>query len=168
MAKIPGALKARIVAAFGGGALGIAAAMLGGHSGLEGQVNDPYRDVVGVLTVCNGITGPDVIPGKHYLDSECDLLLTKHLTATAKEINPYITAPVPATTRAALYSFAYNVGAKSFETSTLLRLLNRGERRAACDQLGRWVYAGGRRYKGLERRRAIERDVCLADRVSDL
>ncbi len=51
-------LRNKIVAAItgGGGAIAIATAMLGGHDG--------YRDVVGVLTVCDGHTGADIILGK--------------------------------------------------------------------------------------------------------
>ena len=166
--RIPAALRSRIIKAAAGGALSIAAAMLGGHQGLEGQENTPYRDVVGVLTVCSGITGPDVIPGKFYTDHECDLLLTKHLSGTAANVDRYIQIPVPASTRAALYSFAYNVGAANFKTSTLLRLLNLGKRQEACEQLGRWVYAGGKRFDGLVNRREIEKAVCLADDIPQL
>lgn len=166
--QIPAAMRTRIIAAASGGALSIAAAMLGGGQGLEGEIHDPYRDVVGVLTVCSGITGADVIPGKHYSGAECDLLLQKHLSSTAAEVDRYIRVPVPATTRAALYSFAYNTGTHSFQTSTLLRLLNMGERRKACEQLKRWVYAGGRKFAGLVNRRNIETEVCLANDVSEL
>ena len=38
-----------------------------------------YMDIAGVPTVCEGITGPDVIKGKTYTRSECDALLTKHI-----------------------------------------------------------------------------------------
>lgn len=33
-----------------------------------------YTDIAGVSTVCEGITGPDVIKGKIYTRSECDAL----------------------------------------------------------------------------------------------
>ena len=36
-----------------------------------------------------------------------------------------------------LYSFAYNVGAGNFQTSTLLRKINQGDQKGACDQLRR-------------------------------
>ncbi|EJI6591482.1 lysozyme, partial [Salmonella enterica] len=71
------ALKTKVKAllAGGAGAVAIAAAMLGGHDGLEGRRYEPYRDVVGVITVCDGHTGKDIVPGKHYTDAECDALL---------------------------------------------------------------------------------------------
>ncbi|WP_435793068.1 glycoside hydrolase family protein [Escherichia coli] len=68
---------------------------------------------------------------------------------------------IPETTRGALYSFVYNVGAGNFRTSTLLRKINQGDIKGACDQLRRWAYAGGKQWKGLMARREIEREVCL-------
>lgn len=44
-----------------------------------------------------------------------------------------------------------------FGKSTLLRLFNAGDTAGAAEQLGRWVLAGGKRMRGLERRRADER-----------
>ncbi|ESA73810.1 glycoside hydrolase family protein, partial [Escherichia coli] len=46
-------------------------------------------------------------------------------------------------------------------TSTLLRKINHGDIKGACDQLRRWTYAGGNQWKGLMTRREIEREVCL-------
>ncbi|EFX5194324.1 lysozyme, partial [Shigella sonnei] len=46
-------------------------------------------------------------------------------------------------------------------TSTLLRKINQGYIKGACDQLCRWTYAGGKQWKGLMTRREIEREVCL-------
>ncbi|EKQ3197683.1 glycoside hydrolase family protein, partial [Salmonella enterica] len=107
------ALKTKVKAllAGGAGAVAIAAAMLGGHDGLEGRRYEPYRDVVGVITVCDGHTGKDIVPGKHYTDAECDALLNNDLALVAARIDPLIKASIPNSERAALYSFAYNVGA---------------------------------------------------------
>ncbi|HIE9296302.1 TPA: glycoside hydrolase family protein, partial [Klebsiella variicola subsp. variicola] len=49
----------------------------------------------------------------------------------------------------------------NFQTSTLLRKINQGDPKAACDQLRRWTYAKGKQWKGLITRREIEREVCL-------
>jgi len=158
---IPSGMKARMLAAVG--AMAIASAMLIGNDGLEGPAPVPYYDVGGVLTVCYGHTGSDIVPGKTYSENECRYLLNKDLSSVARRIDPYITRPVPDTTRAALYTFAYNVGATSFKNSTLLRLLNRGYTAGACDQLRRWVYADGRKWQGLINRREIEREVCMME-----
>lgn len=91
------ALKTKVKAllAGGAGAVAIAAAMLGGHDGLEGRRYEPYRDVVGVITVCDGHTGKDIVPGKHYTDAECDALLNQDLAQVAARIDPLIKASMP-------------------------------------------------------------------------
>ncbi|EIN7571585.1 lysozyme [Salmonella enterica] len=144
----------------GAGAVAIAAAMLGGHDGLEGRRYIPYRDVAGVLTVCDGHTGKDIIPGKRYTDAECDALLDKDLKRVKAQVDPLIKVSIPESERAAFYSFAYNVGTGAFTRSTLLKKLNAGDHAGACNELKRWTYAGGRQWKGLVTRREIEREVC--------
>lgn len=47
-------LRNKIAASIGGGAIAIATVMLSGKDGLEGREYVAYRDVVGVLTVCDG------------------------------------------------------------------------------------------------------------------
>jgi lysozyme len=61
----------------------------------------------------------------------------------------------------AYVQFAYNVGEGAFCGSTMVRLLNQGQYEAACRQMDRWVYQGGRVLPGLVKRRADERDKCL-------
>ncbi|ECZ8254953.1 lysozyme [Salmonella enterica] len=152
--------KIKMLLAGGASAVAIAAAMLGSHDGLEGRRYVPYRDVAGVLTICDGHTGKDIIPGRRYNDAECDALLNKDLAQVAARIDPLIKASIPNSERAALYSFAYNVGTGAFAKSTLLKKLNAGDHAGACNELKRWTYAGGRQWKGLVTRREIEREVC--------
>ncbi|MIG77302.1 lysozyme, partial [Salmonella enterica subsp. enterica] len=139
-------LRKSVLAAVGGGAIAIASALITGptgNDGLEGVRYKPYRDVVGIWTVCYGHTGNDIMIGKTYTESQCKALLNKDLNTVARQINPYIKVPIPETTRGALYSFVYNVGTGNFRTSTLLRKINQGDIKGACDQLRRWTYAGG-------------------------
>ncbi|EAN6288497.1 lysozyme [Salmonella enterica] len=152
--------KIKMLLAGGASAVAIAAAMLGSHDGLEGRRYVPYRDVAGVLTICDGHTGKDIIPGRRYNDAECDALLNKDLAQVAARIDPLIKVSIPNSERAALYSFAYNVGTGAFAKSTLLKKLNAGDHAGACNELKRWTYAGGRQWKGLVTRREIEREVC--------
>lgn len=152
------ALRNKIIAAMGGGAIAIAAAVI---PSLEGVEHKPYQDVVGVWTVCYGHTGDDIIKSKTYTEAECQALLNKDLRTVANQIDPLIRRPIPDTTRAALYSFTYNVGAGAFRQSTLLKKINAGDTVGACNELRRWTYAGGKQWKGLMNRREIEREVCL-------
>ena len=158
------ALRNSIIAAIPVGAIAIASSLITGptgNDGLEGVRYKPYQDVIGVWTVCYGHTGKDIMLGKTYTESECRALLNKDLNMVANQIDPYILKPIPETMHGALYSFAYNVGAGNFKTSTLLRKINQGDTKGACEQLRRWTYAGGKKWKGLVTRREIEREVCL-------
>ena len=56
----------------------------------------------------------------------------------------------------ALVSFAFNLGAGALQRSTMRRKINRGEHEAVPAEFRRWVWAGGRKLKGLMRRRAAE------------
>lgn len=127
----------------------------------EGRSHEAYRDVGGVLTVCDGITGPDVIIGKTYTDAECDALLVKHVQAHERQVSLALKRPVPELTKAAFISFHYNVGDTQFKRSTLLKLANAGDLRGACEQLSKWVFVKGQFVKGLQNRRLSERTLCL-------
>ena len=63
----------------------------------------------------------------------------------------------------AYVSFAYNVGPAAFCSSTLVKKLNAEDYAGACNELPRWVYAGGKKLKGLENRREAERKLCLGN-----
>lgn len=154
------ALRNKIAASIGGGAIAIATVMLSGNGGLEGREYVPYKDVVGVLTVCDGHTGSDIIPGKRYTDKECDALTRQDLNRIAAQVDRHIKVPTTETQRAAIYSFAYNVGATATINSTLLKKLNAKDYSGACSELKRWVYAGGKKWKGLMNRRDVEYEVC--------
>jgi hypothetical protein len=58
-------------------------------------------------------------------------------------------------------SFAYNVGSGAFKKSTMLRRLNAGDHKGACDALLAYDHASGKQVRGLTRRRQAERQICL-------
>lgn len=64
---------------------------------------------------------------------------------------------------AALTSFVYNVGPTNFRASTLLKRINQGNFDDVRNQLLRWVYGGGRKLAGLERRRIAEAYLWLGE-----
>ncbi|VFS85655.1 lysozyme-like protein [Escherichia coli] len=156
-------LRNRIIGAIagGGGAVAIATVMVSGKDGLEGREYLPYRDVVGVLTICDGHTGSDIITGKRYTDKECDALTRADMARIARQVDPHIRVKTTDTQRAAIYSFTYNIGATATINSTLLKKLNARDYAGACNELKRWVFAGGKKWKGLMNRRDVEREVCM-------
>ncbi|MBN3345172.1 lysozyme [Pectobacterium brasiliense] len=151
-------LKSRIAKAASGGALAIAIVLI---QWFEGVRYTPYYDVVGVLTVCYGHTGTDIVIGKTYTQAECDELLEKDMAPAASAVERYVKVPMSDFRKAALISFTYNLGAGSLTRSTMLRKLNAGDTSEACDELKRWDKAGGKVWRGLTDRRAVERELCL-------
>jgi len=61
----------------------------------------------------------------------------------------------------AFLSLAYNIGPGAFCGSTLVRLLNAGQYREACDQILRWDRFQGQPLRGLTLRRQAEHRQCL-------
>ena len=73
---MPPSLRKAVAAAIGGGAIAIASVLItgpSGNDGLEGVSYIPYKDIVGVWTVCHGHTGKDIMLGKTYTKAECIL-----------------------------------------------------------------------------------------------
>lgn len=126
----------------------------------EGLRQYAYFDPVGIPTICYGET-QGVKMGQTKTKEECDKLLQGRLGEFAAAVDELVKVPMNTQMHAALTSFAYNVGVKAFGDSTLLRKLNRGDYRGACDQLPRWVYSKGYKLRGLITRREKEREVCL-------
>ena len=56
----------------------------------------------------------------------------------------------------ALVSFTFNLGSGALQRSTLRRKVNREEHHDVPAELMKWVWAGGRKLKGLVKRRAAE------------
>lgn len=129
----------------------------------EGTRYVPYRDVVGVLTVCTGDT-KNVVPGRRYTKAECEERLERQLIAHAKPVLQCV--PMlrdHPNALAASASLAYNVGPSAFCRSTVARRFNAGNIRGGCDAMLMWKYAGGRVVRGLVNRRNAERLICLKD-----
>lgn len=126
----------------------------------EGRELRAYRDIVGVWTICDGDTH-GVKPGQVATNAECDHRLYSRLTEFDERLRQCLTVALPIKVEAAFLSWAYNVGTGAACGSTLVKLANTGNLRAACDQLPRWNRAGGREVRGLTNRRAAERELCL-------
>lgn len=131
----------------------------------EGVRYTPYHDVAGVLTVCQGHTGSDIVPGKVYTKKECDALLIKNVTEHGAGVLRCTKVPLNQNQYDAFVRFTYNVGTSAYCHSALLKKLNSGDYVGACDALMGWnkarVNGVLRPVKGLTNRRASERAQCL-------
>lgn len=126
----------------------------------EGRELMGYIDPVGIPTICYGHTATAKV-GDTKTPEECEVLLQQDLGIALSAVDKAL-PKLPPQTRAALGSFTYNVGVGAFSSSTLLRLAKAGKLVEACNQLPRWVYAGGRVLRGLVIRREAERELCLS------
>jgi len=149
-----------------------ALALLKKHEGLRLKAYDDLRpysvlepgdEVVGTVTIGYGHVRT-AEPGMEITAKEAEALLREDLrrfeagvTALTGEV-----ADLKQHEFDALVSFAFNVGLGALEQSTLLTKLLRGDpRKEVADEFLRWVYSKGRKLRGLEQRRADERDVFL-------
>jgi len=133
----------------------------------EGTRYVPYRDIGGVWTVCDGVTGPSVIPGRTYSADECKDMNSIALLSHAKSVVRCINVPMSDQRTAGLILFTYNVGDKAFCSSSLVRRINMNDP-AACDEiLNNWYRAGGKDCRirsnncyGVINRRTLETQLC--------
>lgn len=139
----------------------------------EGLQTKSYLDPVGIKTVCYGETQADM--DKIYTKEECGEMLSIRLGYFSAMVDKLVTVDMSPQEHAAYSSFSYNVGIGEFKNSTLLKYLNSGQHRAACNSLNYKSYdedgichgygcgwAGGKQYKGLQKRRGAERTLCLS------
>ncbi|GHC72522.1 lysozyme [Pseudorhodoferax aquiterrae] len=143
---------------------------LGAHFESSGRhIGKPYVDRLGrgqPLTVCNGVTGPDVVADRYYTPDDCHRLeLPRYLQAErdAKRLFVHwVTYNV--WVRASILDMIYNVGAQAVADSSMRRLANAGDLVGACAQMPRWVYGtvAGQRTKlpGLVDRRDTTNELC--------
>lgn len=139
----------------------VAAILVPTVAGFEGKSNDPYRDIVGVETVCYGETR---VAMRRYSDAECSDMLARALAGFGRAVltcTPSLKAKPHALAAAA--SLAYNIGAPAYCRSSVDRRFDAGNARGACDAFLMWNRAGGRVAAGLDRRRKAERALCLKD-----
>jgi len=129
----------------------------------EGYSTTPYEDTGGILTVCYGHTGRDVVKGRVYSALECDELHRKDLEVADKAVLRLVAVPISDNERVAYGSFVLNVGQGAFAKSTLLKKLNAGDHVGACNEMSRWVLDNGVRLNGLVKRRDVERRLCLGE-----
>jgi lysozyme len=123
-------------------------------------------DPPGVITVCNGITNydqPTLKAGDKFTPAQCKMLLSKALPKYDACIQQYVKVDLPPRRHVAMLSFIYNEGCGNFKKSSILRDLNAGRTKQACDDLLNYATANHKYLQGLENRRQAERKLCLRE-----
>jgi len=152
----------RVVAGLGAGVLALASSLLPSTPGLdvirehEGLRTQAYYDAVDIPTICYGSTRRVFIGQKATLQ-QCEERLLEDATYAGKGVAKAVHVRLTQGQYDALVSFVYNLGETQFYRSTLLRKTNAGDCYGAAAEFDKWVYAGGKRLRGLVSRRAQER-----------
>lgn len=131
----------------------------------EGLRTLPYRDVVGVLTVCYGET--EGVENRQYSPAECSDMLNDRLIQDyympLVQCGGQAFVDAPIRVQAMFTSLAYNVGT-GICNSTTFDYLRAGDYTTACNRLALYNKAGGRVWQGLVNRREDERRKCLGEK----
>ena len=89
-------------------------------------------------------------------ESQAEELLRQDAQIAERAVLRLINVPLTDGQFDALVSFTYNLGGGALQRSTLRRKINREEHAEVPEQFMRWVWAGGRKLKGLMLRRKAE------------
>ena len=133
----------------------------------EGLSLKPYLDKVNIPTIGFGSTyyedGTKVkLKDKPITEERATQLLEFIANKTFSEnINKVVKVPLNQNQFDALVSFAYNIGNKNFNWSTLLKKLNLSDYEGASSEFLRWNQANGKILNGLVLRRQKEKELFL-------
>ena len=128
----------------------------------EGLELLPYTCPAGHATVGYGhllhrgpVTSADVARFIGFGPDQAEALLRADIAPVARAVDA-LAPDIADHERAALTSFAFNLGSASLKRSTLLKKLLAGDRAGAAAEFGRWINVNGVPSEGLRNRRADE------------
>ena len=108
------------------------------------HIGKPYVDKLGrgqPLTVCNGVTGYEVVADRYYTPADCYrleknryLVSEKHLKDTLPKWQSYTVFQ-----QATFIDFTWNKGLQAFDNSTMRKLLVAGDVIGACRENLKWT-----------------------------
>ena len=121
----------------------------------EGCRLEAYRDAAGVLTIGYGHT-KEVREGDRISEYWARELLKEDIERATRQVLKLGVCRTQGQLDA-LVSFTFNLGFGRLRKSTLLKVIKRqGSAADIKREFMRWVYAGGQKQRGLERRREWE------------
>lgn len=139
----------------------------------EGCRLTAYQDSAGYWTIGWGHAETSGIPpvpkrGMTITQDEADKIFLQTLEKFGQRIIPMFKRKPTSNQYGAMLSLAYNIGTGAFSKSTCLRRFNAGDLEGAAEALTWFNKAGGRKLRGLVRRREAERALFLTDSGFDL
>jgi lysozyme len=111
-------------------------------------------DRPGVYTYGYGDT--NCKPGECITELEAEAQLRAKLSQIEQGVKGLVKVAISQGQLLALVDFCYNCGVSALKGSTLLRLLNEGDRKGADAEFVRWNKVGGKVLAGLTHRRELE------------
>lgn len=134
----------------------------------EGIVLGTYLDPVGIISSCYGHVDKTLKLGTKYTEEECAKQLGQDLLTANKQLKSVVKVPFTSDYQeAALTDFVYNKGIGNFQSSSILKELNKKNYDGACEQLTRWVFATHNgikvKLKGLVVRATKEYEWCMSN-----
>lgn len=142
-------------------ALSASALLLLSLADFEGFRSKAYIPVPGDVPTIGYGTTDGVKMGDTVTKAEAMILLRKDVAEFEGAIKRCVKVPLYQYEYDAYTSLAYNVGARAFCGSTLVRKLNAGDYKGACGQILRWDRFKGRVLRGLTNRRRAEYQQCM-------
>ena len=122
---------------------------------MEGCRLEAYEDAAGVPTIGYGHT-KNVRMGDRISEYWAKEMLREDIEEAEWQVKELNVARTEGQLDA-LVSFAFNLGIERLKGSTLLQLIREGGSKAQITrEFKKWVFAGGKKLKGLERRREWE------------
>lgn len=121
----------------------IAMVMASFYESSNRHIGTPYVDKLGKgqpLTVCNGLTGPEVVAGRTYTPADCYRLEKRRYIGYEVEAKRLLThwASYDPFQQATFLDFLHNKGEGNFIGSTMRRKANAGDWIGACRENPRW------------------------------
>ncbi|WP_019703089.1 glycoside hydrolase family protein [Paracidovorax oryzae] len=107
------------------------------------HIGTPYIDRAGrgqPLTVCNGVTGPEVDASRYYTPSDCYRLERVRYIQAERDAARLLRywATYDPFAQAVFLDFVWNKGPQALEGSTMRAKANRGDLEGACRENPRW------------------------------
>jgi lysozyme len=157
---VPG--KVRLAILMGGTAAALLTSTIQKSESDGRKHNVAYLDPVGIPTAGDGITGHGIIAGHWYSDQQLDEWFYEEALSKVTAVSK-CTPSIKGKGKLLVASgdLAYNAGIATWCKSSMSRLMNAGQFRAACDRFPLYKFAGGRVLPGLVARRAKERAICI-------
>ncbi len=132
----------------------------------EGFSPKPYICPAGYLTIGYGhVIGLGEKFEAPITEEQAEELLIRDIKRYEKAVLRLIGVPLTGGMFDALVSFCYNLGSGALQRSTLRQKLNREEYLEAADEFLKWIWAGGRKLRGLIARRQAERERFLEEGI---